>query len=371
MRSIDLDGNGILNDDEPHTSVQLRARVLSQDGNGVAGVTITLSGSQFATTQTDSTGSAVFNFVSTTGTHMLTPSQGGASFGPANRTFASPATNQEALFTTPPSGPFITPLGNSNNVIDTISSFVTQQYADFLSRDPDALGLAFWQDQIKSCGADVACVEVKRVNVSAAFYLSIEFQETGYLVYRVYKASFGNLPGKPVPVTYQQLMTDTQRIGRNVIVTAGNWQAQLETNKQAFFTGWVQRGDFLARFPLSMSPANFVDTLNGNTGNLLSTAERDVLVNQLTANNTTQGRASVVRQVSENAAFTSAEFNRAFVLMQYFGYLRRNPDDAPDTDFTGWQFWLTKLNKFDGNFINAEMVKAFIISAEYRQRFGP
>jgi len=217
----------------------------------------------------------------------------------------------------------------------------------------------------------VACVEVSRVNVSAAFYLSIEFQETGYLVYRVYKASFGNLPGKPVPVTYQQLMTDTQRIGRNVIVTAGNWQAQLETNKQAFFTGWVQRGDFLARFPLSMSPANFVDTLNGNTGNLLSTAERDVLVNQLTANNTTQGRASVVRQVSENAAFTSAEFNRAFVLMQYFGYLRRNPDDAPDTDFTGWQFWLTKLNKFDGNFINAEMVKAFILSAEYRQRFGP
>ena len=370
-RSIDLDGNGILNDDEPHTSVQLRARVLNQEGNGVAGVTITLSGSQFATAQTDSTGSAVFNFVSTTGTHMLTPSQGGASFGPANRTFASPATNQVALFTTPPSGPFITPLGNSNNVIDTVSSFVTQQYADFLSRDPDTLGLAFWQDQIKLCGANVACVEVSRVNVSAAFYLSIEFQETGYLVYRVYKASFGNLPGKPVPVTYQQLMTDTRRIGRNVIVREGNWQAQLETNKQAFFTGWVQRGDFLARFPLSMSPANFVDTLNGNTGNLLSTAERDALVNQLTANNTTQGRASAVRQVSENAAFTSAEFNRAFVLMQYFGYLRRNPDDAPDTDFTGLQFWLTKLDKFDGNFINAEMVKAFILSAEYRQRFGP
>ena len=65
------------------------------------------------------------------------------------------------------------------------------------------------------------------------------------------------------------------------------------------------------------------------------------------------------------------EFNRAFVLMQYFGYLRRNPNDAPDSDYTGYDFWLTKLNQFNGNFQNADMVKAFISSAEYRQRFGP
>jgi len=65
------------------------------------------------------------------------------------------------------------------------------------------------------------------------------------------------------------------------------------------------------------------------------------------------------------------EFNRAFVLMQYFGYLRRNPNDAPDSDYSGYQFWLAKLNVFDGNFVNAEMVKAFITSTEYRQRFGP
>ena len=57
--------------------------------------------------------------------------------------------------------------------------------------------------------------------------------------------------------------------------------------------------------------------------------------------------------------------------MQYFGYMRRNPNDPPDTDFSGWQFWLDKLNQFNGNFVNAEMVRAFIISTEYRQRFGP
>lgn len=67
----------------------------------------------------------------------------------------------------------------------------------------------------------------------------------------------------------------------------------------------------------------------------------------------------------------SAEFNRAFVLLQYFSYLQRNPNDAPDTDYGGYEFWLTKLNQFNGNFINAEIIQAFISSTEYQQRFGP
>ena len=59
--------------------------------------------------------------------------------------------------------------------------------------------------------------------------------------------------------------------------------------------------------------------------------------------------------------------------MQYFGYLRRNPNDAsePGQNFDGYNFWLGKLNQFNGNFINAEMVKAFILAGEYRQLFGP
>jgi hypothetical protein len=75
--------------------------------------------------------------------------------------------------------------------------------------------------------------------------------------------------------------------------------------------------------------------------------------------------------VAEDADLNTAEFNRAFVLMQFYGYLRRNPNDAPDTDYTGYDFWLGKLNQFNGNFVNAEMVKAFIVSGEYKQRFGP
>jgi hypothetical protein len=55
--------------------------------------------------------------------------------------------------------------------------------------------------------------------------------------------------------------------------------------------------------------------------------------------------------------------------MQYFGYLRRNPNEAADADYTGYDFWLNKLNQFNGNFISAEMVKAFLDSAEYQARF--
>ena len=92
---------------------------------------------------------------------------------------------------------------------------------------------------------------------------------------------------------------------------------------------------------------------------------------ELTADQTAQAPRVRAAQVAENAEFTPRELNRAFVLMQYFGYLRRDPDAAPDTDFTGYNFWLQKLNEFGGNYVEAEMVKAFISSTEYRARFGP
>jgi hypothetical protein len=143
----------------------------------------------------------------------------------------------------------------------------------------------------------------------------------------------------------------------------------LENNKQAFTAEFVQRPRFLAAFSALMTSAQFVDKLNQNAGNPLSQTERDQLVNELTAG--TKTRAQVLRAVAEDPDLNNAESNRAFVLMQYFGYLRRNPNDAPDPDHTGYDFWLTKLNQFNGNFIEAEMVKAFITSGEYRQRFGP
>ena len=80
--------------------------------------------------------------------------------------------------------------------------------------------------------------------------------------------------------------------------------------------------------------------------------------------------ARALRRVAENTELRAREFNRAFVLMQYFGYLRRSPDELPDTDFGGYDFWLGKLDEFNGNFIQSQMVLAFINSLEYRGRFG-
>ncbi len=233
--------------------------MVDANGNGLSGVSVILSGAQSASAVTDASGDYAFNFVSTSATHIVTPQASGINFTPASRTFTNPKWNASGTFVASPTA----------NVADASPFFVEQHYRDFLNREPDTAGLNFWVDQIESCGGNIQCREVRRINVSAAFFLSIEFKETGFLVYRTAKASFGNLPGKPVPLTHAQLMTDTQRISRGVIVNVGSWAALLETNKQAFFIGWVQRPEFLARYPIGMSPTAFVDTLKREHGRLV------------------------------------------------------------------------------------------------------
>lgn len=250
------------------------------------------------------------------------------------------------------------------NPVEDAQFLVRQHYADFLNREPDPPGLAFWTNQITSCGTDAACVEVKRINVSAAFYLSIEFQQTGYLVYRLRQAAFGTGP----LLGFHIFLRDTQEIGSGVVVGQPNWEQQLEQNKRGFANEFVTRQQFASAYPQTMTPAQFVDALNANTGGSLSQAERDTLMSDLAAGRRT--RAEVLRAIAEDADFAAREFNRAFVYMQFVGYLRRGPSDAPDNGLGGYNFWLGKLNQFDGNFIQAEMVKAFISSIEYRARFG-
>ncbi len=262
------------------------------------------------------------------------------------------------------------------NPIDDAQYFVRRHYLDFLNREPDQSGFAFWTREILACGDDAGCIEVKRINDSASFFLSIEFQETGYLVYRFYKTSYGNLPNAPVPIRLIEFLPDTQEIGQDVIVRQSGWEQKLESNKQAFAAEFVQRPRFVSAYPTSMSSEQFVDALFGNAGVIPSASERATAVNEFPFGATTNdvgARARALRHVAENSTLAQQEFNRAFVLMQYFGYLRRNPNDAPEAtlDFAGYNFWLNKLNSFNGNYINAEMVKAFISSDEYRHRFGP
>jgi len=253
---------------------------------------------------------------------------------------------------------FTSPTGN---LLDTTDFFVRQHYLDFLGREPDSSGLAFWIDNIDSCAADANCRADKRIETSAAFFLSIEFQQTGFLVERIYQSAFNRFP------SFIELISSTQEIAREVVVGQTGWEARLEANKGAFVADFTARPDFVAVYS-GLSNEQYVDALNVNTGNSLSTSDRNELVAEL--NGAIETRATVVRKVAENAEFTRRQFNRAFVLMQYYGYLRRNPNDPPDADFSGYNFWLTKLNSFAGDFRRAEMVKAFITSGEYRQRFG-
>ena len=416
----------------------------------------------------------------------------------------------------------------TTNPIDDPAFFVRQHYLDFLNREPDAAGQAFWQNEINSCALVAACIENKRVNVSAAFFLSIEFQRTGYLAYTTHRAAFGPnaLGGSPAPVLYGNFMRDVQQLQRGFVFGQPGADAVLEANKVAYFNEFVARPEFVSKYPSTLTNEQYVDNLlasaglspsqvrlfvvsltnnqenppvtptlttggarpasfgtarfqfndaqtalsftatisnidvggqtadtnddlvaahihagpnspptnnpvvwgffgapfndnnpndqsfsptaggvggtfrgkwdapegNGTTlaaqlnnlregrayinfhtkqfgggeirGNFpAATVFRDQLVAGL--NGATMTRATVLRAVAEAEELQTREFNAAFVTMEYFGYLRRDPDTA------GFNFWLNKLNAFNGNFQDAEMVKAFISSSEYRQRFGP
>jgi len=267
------------------------------------------------------------------------------------------------------------------NAIDDTTDFVRQQYRDFLNRDADPAGLAFWKNNIDKCNDPAqrppgqtlaACIEVQRILTSAAFFLSIEFKGTGGLVRDFYVASLlrpltNNMPD------YVEFMRDTQAIQRGVLVNQGNWQQTLDTNRQAFMNEFVTRAEFVALYPTTDTPTQYVDKLYQHANVTGTQQERLDAIEYFGGAATaadTGARARALLQVTRSGDFQARELNRAFVQMQYFGYLRRNPNDPPDGDFNGFNFWVNKLNLFNGDFLQAEMVKAFLRSGEYRSRFG-
>jgi len=167
-------------------------------------------------------------------------------------------------------------------------------------------------------------------------------------------------------VRLADFLPDAREIGQGVLVGRDGWRQQLEANKRAFAAGFTARPKFAAAYPQTTTPEAFVDALNANSGGALSQAERDTLVSEL--RDGVKTRAQALRAVAEDPDMQQKEFNRAFVLMQYFAFLRRDPDSGPDTDFSGYNFWLDKLNESGGDYHRAEMVRAFIQSVEYRKR---
>jgi hypothetical protein len=237
--------------------------------------------------------------------------------------------------------------GANSNPLEQAQFFVNQHYADFLNRPPDAAGLSYWAGQISQCGNDAACVSQRRVGVSAAFFIEQEFGDTGFFIYRLYQASFGRRP------TYDEFVPD-----RSLVI--GN--DDLAASKAEFADEWVERPEFRSEYPDEWIPEQFVTHLFAKAGLGHLTGEQQAEIDAM--HNAGRTRAEVLQSVIELQSFREREYNKAFVLMQYFGYLRR------DIDQGGYDFWLGVLNNGRDQSIYRGMVCAFITSAEMQQRFS-
>lgn len=229
--------------------------------------------------------------------------------------------------------------------------FVSQHYLDFLGRIPDSDGLDYWTQRINECGTDRLCISQRRIDVSAAFFVEPELQQTGSFVYRLYKAGLGR------QLTYAEFAA------RGRIISGPN----LNQSKAAFADAFVGRADFVQKYQQHQTAAAFIDLLleqvHESSQVDLSLRRSELIALYQAGGNTNQSRSRVLRAVIEDASYIQAEYNPSFVLMEYFGYLRRDPDKG------GYDFWLNVLNNRDpGNYRG--MVCSFITSTEYQKRFS-
>jgi hypothetical protein len=283
----------------------------------------------------------------------------------------------------------------ATNPINNAADFVRAQYHDVLGREPDGPGLAFWTDNIEKCndparrpaGQTVAqCIDKQRESTAIAFFMSPEFQMSGGFVYHLYKGSLtgtpnydggspGSSPGR-FP-TFLEFMRDMRVVSEGIVVNNQISGAVVEANRNRLAAEFVLRPEFVAKYG-GLNNTLYVQELFNTTGITATAAQKQALVDGLT--NGTETRASVLRKVVDGTvviseanvqsttpygqAFINQENRRLFVYLEYVGYLRRNPDAA------GFVFWLGKLNFYNGDPFQAEMVRSFILSPEYRSRFG-
>ncbi|HKQ99768.1 MAG TPA: PQQ-dependent sugar dehydrogenase [Pyrinomonadaceae bacterium] len=235
--------------------------------------------------------------------------------------------------------------GAGPNPIDQTPFFVRQQYIDFLGREPDPAGLQGWQDILNNCGTTVA-QPCDRIEVSAGFFRSEEFQSRGYFIYRFYSA-VGKIP------LYEEFMPDFAKVSGFLS------PQQLEDNKAAFVNEFMTRADFRTLYGSLSDPTAYVNALL-NTVGLPNHGSRQTWINGLT--NGTMSRGQVLRALVESVEVYTKYYNEAFVIMQYFGYLRRSADIS-------YLQWIQTMNQTNGDY--RTMINGFLNSLEYRQRFGP
>jgi hypothetical protein len=319
-------------------------RITDANGAPVAGAVVNLTGAQSRKTITDANGNYQFDNVVTDGFYTVTPARANFSFSPAQRSFSQVGNRTEAAFTG-------TRGGDTANPLDTPEYFVRQQYVDVLGREPEEAGFNFWSDQLLACGNDTSCMNTRRRDVAASFFISDEYQASGSYIYDVYAGALGRRPA------YGEYSADRQQ------VVGG---ATLDTAKTDFAQNFVQRAEFLTKYQQAMSAEAFVDALLQSVQSSGASLgdQRDNLIglyNQGT--DLVTNRAAVVKALADNATYKQSQYNRSFVLTEYFAYLRR------DIDQGGYEFWLNVLNNREpGNYRG--MVCSFVTSAEYQNRFS-
>ncbi|HEY6119107.1 MAG TPA: DUF4214 domain-containing protein [Pyrinomonadaceae bacterium] len=320
-------------------------RVLTSTGVPLAGATITLTGaSGVVRAITDAEGNYKIENLETGQLYTVTPSAANFLFNPAERSFSLLGNKTDAVFTA------VTMTGLSNP-LDSPEFFVRQQYLDFLGREPEQGGLDYWSGQLRACGSDLNCIDTRRIGVSAAFFGENEFQQSGSFIFRLYRAALGR------DLNYQEFINDRQQ------VRAG---PNLESSKQAYADTFVARPEFVERYQTNTTAGSFVDALLRTasiSGADLSSERNNLIARYNSGHSLNESRSLVIRELGDNAALSQAVYNRAFVLMEYFGYLGRNADQG------GYDFWLNVLNNQQpGNYRG--MVCAFLTSAEYQHRFS-
>jgi hypothetical protein len=338
--------NGSIHVNGPTAALAMvSGRVIDETGKPVSGAVINLSGAQSRKTITDVDGNYRFDNVESNGFYTVTPSRANFGFSPGQRSFSLVGNRTDAVFTAVSTGDNVNPL-------ETPEYFVRQQYLDLLSREPDEGGFNYWSDQILACNGEANCLSARRLGVAAAFFMAEEFQQSGSFIHNLYTGALGR---KPI---YTEYATDRQQ------VVGG---ANLAAEKAAFAASFVERPEFVSKYEAAGTAEAFVDALLASAQqtsgvNLLS--QRDTLVARYNEGaSQTESRALVVSGLADNARFKQAEYNSAFVLTEYFSYLRRDADQG------GFDFWLNVLNARDaGNYRG--MVCSFVTSAEYQQRFS-
>ena len=322
----------------------ISGRIVNSGGAPTAGVTVRLSGAGLSAI-TDGNGDYRFSNVESGNFYTVTPALANYHFTPADRSFSLVGNKTDATFTAAEDAMIVA------NAIDTSGYFVRQQYLDFLGREPEAGGFNYWNDQVNSCNGDADCIRARRIDVSAAFFMSQEFKDTGSFVYRLYKGALGR------QLRYSEFSAD-----RAQVVGGPN----LEASKAAFADAFVQRAEFADKYQGNTTAEAFVDTLlqtmNDSAGVNLS-GERAALISRYNQGaSMNASRALVGRQLIDNETFASAVYNQAFVTMQYMGYLRRTPETE------GFNFWVGVLNGQPDNYRG--MICSFITSMEYQRRFS-